>query len=211
MDMHGTTTVPKSVFDSIQNKATDLIFDMGNGYVWRVNGKSVVSGRAADIDLTVTKGDNIIPSDLVSNIAGEQDCMQIRLAHNGEFGFTAVLFMNVDKKNAGLEAKLYYYNKETNALEFIGTGIVDENGIVGLTFTHASDYVIVMESKKYNSLAKAPKTGEDDLTIGEIPTVVQRVNEHNWTPLWIVFIIAAGLIAAIGIYYVRKDIKGDMQ
>lgn len=118
--------------------------------------------------------------------------------------------MNVDKKNAGLEAKLYYHNKETNVLEPISTGMIDENGIVGLTFTHASDYVIVIESKKYNSQAKAPKTGEDNLTIGEVPMVAQQANKHNWMPLWIVFIVAAGLIAAIGFYYVRKDIKDDM-
>lgn len=207
VNMHGAATVPRNVFESIQNKETNLIFDMGNGFIWSVNGKSVVPGQTADIDLSVTKGDNFVPGDLVSNIAGGQDCMQIRLAHDGEFGFTAVLSMNVDKKNAGMVAKLYYHNKETNALELISTGEIDENGMVGLTFTHASDYVIVVENKKVNAQAKAPKTGEDDLTIGEVPMVAQQANGHNWTPLWIVFFVAAGLIAVIGIYYARKDMK----
>ena len=41
------------------------------------------------------------------------------LAYDGEFGFTATLTVNMESKNAGLYANLFYYNEQTGELEFI--------------------------------------------------------------------------------------------
>ncbi len=80
-------------------------------------------------------------------MAGEKYSIQLSLAHEGEFGFTAVLFLNLGKENAGLTANLYYYNESSGELEFICADKVDEDGTVSLTFTHASDYVIVVDGE----------------------------------------------------------------
>jgi hypothetical protein len=40
------------------------------------------------------------------------------LAYDGEFGFTATLTINMESKNTGLYANMFYYNEQTGKLEF---------------------------------------------------------------------------------------------
>ena len=72
--------------------------------------------------------------------------MNLTLAYDGEFGFTATLTVNMESKNAGLYANLFYYNEQTGELEFISAGQIDPDGNAELVFTHASDYTIVVDT-----------------------------------------------------------------
>lgn len=56
-----------------------------------------------------------------------------------------MLQINVDSANAGLYANLFYYNEGARRLEFVTDDQIDGNGTAELTFTHASDYVIVID------------------------------------------------------------------
>ena len=78
--------------------------DMGNGIIWSVNGKSITTDKADDIDFSVKTGTNAIPVDIVNNITGERYSILLSLSHEGEFGFTAILSINLGKDNAGLTA-----------------------------------------------------------------------------------------------------------
>ncbi len=60
-----------------------------------------------------------VPVNIVNNVTGESYSIQISLAHEGEFGFTAVLSIGLGKENAGYTASLYYYNESTGELAFI--------------------------------------------------------------------------------------------
>ena len=40
------------------------------------------------------------------------------LAYDGEFGFTATLTINMESKNTGLYANMFYYNEQTGKLKF---------------------------------------------------------------------------------------------
>jgi len=44
------------------------------------------------------------------------DKFQFSLAYDGEFGFTATLTVNMESKNAGLYANLFYYNEQTKSI-----------------------------------------------------------------------------------------------
>ncbi len=145
VDMNGSTVVPGDIFDSIKGKDITITFDMGNGILWSVDGKSITTDKAGDIDFSVKTGVKTVPVDIINNVTGESYSIQIRLAYEGEFGFTAVLSIDLGRENAGLTASLYYYDESAGELEFICQDLITEDGTASLAFTHASDYVIAIE------------------------------------------------------------------
>ena len=116
--MNGTTVVPKDILDSIKGKDVTLVLDMENGISWKINGKEITDA-AGDIDFDVTVGADAgksIPVDVINNVTGERYSMNLTLAYDGEFGFTATLTVNMESKNAGLYANLFYYNEQTDLI-----------------------------------------------------------------------------------------------
>lgn len=170
VNMNGISVVPGNIFDSIKGRDVTITFDMGNGIVWSVNGKSITTEQAGDINFSVRIGTNAIPADMIRNAAGKGHSIPLSLSHEGEFGFTAVLSINLGQENAGRSAMLYYYNPNTGTLEWICKERAEEDGTARLTFTHASDYLIVAdnragsgnESITSGTQAMAPKSGDRD-------------------------------------------------
>lgn len=147
VEMNGTTTVPGDIFDTIKGRDVTVVFHMGDGITWTVNGRDVTAA-GKDIDFGVVFGEEAgktIPVEIINNVTGERYSVNLTLAYDGEFGFRATLTVNMDKKNAGLFANLFYYNEQSGELEFICAGEIDSQGEVGLTFTHASDYTIIVD------------------------------------------------------------------
>ena len=212
VDMNGTTVVPGDIFDSIKGRDITVTFDMGGGILWSVNGKEVITDKAGDIDFSVKTETNAIPVDIVNNVTGERYSIQISLAHEGEFGFTAVLSIGLGKENAGYTASLYYYNESTGELEFICSDEVAEDGTVSLAFTHASDYVIAIDGEQEEESGNAtepeqPDTPDKDSTgqAEESPQTGQA-----WRPWWIIVVGALVVIMGIGVFFVVKKGKdGD--
>ena len=151
VDMNGTAMVPGDIFDRLKGRDITITFDMGSGILWSVDGKSILTEKADDIDFSVKTGANTIPVDIVNNITGERYSVQLSLAYDGEFGFTAVLSLNLGKENKGLAARLYYYNTGNGKLELQGVDKVAEDGTISFPFTHASEYVIVLGEKEDGS------------------------------------------------------------
>lgn len=147
VEMNGTTTVPGDIFDTIKGRDVTVVFHMGDGITWTVNGQDVTAA-GKNIDFGVVFGGEAgktIPVEIINNVTGERYSVNLTLAYDGEFGFRATLTVNMDKKNAGFFANLFYYNEQSGELEFICAGEIDSQGEVGLTFTHASDYTIIVD------------------------------------------------------------------
>jgi hypothetical protein len=144
VDMNGTTAVPKSILSDIKGKDITLVLDMGDGISWSVNGKNVTNPK--NVDLGISKGANTIPVDVINSITGESYTIELSLTYDGEFGFTAVLSIDLGSSNDGLYANLYYYNPKTNAAEIMGSSVI-KDGKASLEFTHASDWAIVISDK----------------------------------------------------------------
>ena len=147
VEMNGTTMVPGDIFDTIKGRDVTAVFHMGDGITWTVNGQDVTAA-GKNIDLGVVFGGEAgktIPVEIINNVTGERYSVNLTLAYDGEFGFRATLTVNMDKKNAGFFANLFYYNEQSGELEFICAGEIDSQGEVGLTFTHASDYTIIVD------------------------------------------------------------------
>ena len=202
--MNGTTVVPKDVIDSIKGKDTTLVLDMGNGLSWKINGKDITDA-AGDIDFDVTVGADAgksIPVDVINNVTGERSSMNLTLAYDGEFGFTATLTVNMESKNAGLYANLFYYNEQTGELEFISAGQIDPDGNVELVFTHASDYTIVVDTKIMSGNAQADNKADETIPASKTD---DSTSKYTWNNTIIIIIGICIMLIVIGaIFYVRK-------
>ena len=202
--MNGTTVVPKDVIDSIKGKDTTLVLDMGNGLSWKVYGKDI-TGAAGDIDFGVTVGADAgksIPMDVINNVTGERYSINLTLAYDGELGFKATLTVNMESKNAGLYANLFYYNEQTGELEFICAGQIDSDGNVELVFTHASDYTIVVDTRIMSDNGQADNKADETIPA---PKTDDSTSKYAWNNTIIIIIgICIILIVFGAVFYVRK-------
>lgn len=202
--MNGTTVVPKDVIDSIKGKDTTLVLDMGNGLSWKIFGKDI-TGAAGDIDFSVTVGADAgksIPVDVINNVTGERYSINLTLAYDGELGFKATLTVNMESKNAGLYANLFYYNEQTGELEFICAGQIDSDGNVELVFTHASDYTIVVDTRVMSDNGQADNKADETIPA---PKTDYITSKYAWNNTIIIIIgICIILIVFGAVFYVRK-------
>ena len=202
--MNGTTVVPKDVIDSIKGKDTTLVLDMGNGLSWKIYGKDITDA-AGDIDFDVTVGADAgksIPVDVINNVTGERSSLNLTLAYDGEFGFTATLTVNMESKNAGLYANLFYYNEQTGELEFISAGQIDPDGNVELVFTHASDYTIVVDTRIMSDNGQADNKADETIPASKTD---DSTSKYTWNNTIIIIIGICIMLIVIGaIFYVRK-------
>ena len=202
--MNGTTVVPKDVIDSIKGKDAALVLDMGNGLSWKIYGKDITDA-AGDIDFGVTVGADAgksIPVDVINNVTGERSSVNLTLAYDGEFGFTATLTVNMESKNAGLYANLFYYNEQTGELEFISAGQIDPDGNVELVFTHASDYTIVVDTKIMSDNGQADNKADETIPA---PKTGYSTSKYAWNNTIIIIIGICIMLIVIGaVFYVRK-------
>lgn len=202
--MNGTTTVPGNVFDIIKGKDINIVLDMGNGVTWSVNGKDITADKVKDIDFGVKAGseaNNTIPVDVLNRVTGERYSVNLSLSYTGEFGLKAVLTMNVKAENAGLYANLYYYNGQTGALEFICSDKITADGTARLTFTHASEYTVVVDKKsgeENSPTRQAPATGED--------WTEEVIDPKSQRQIWL---LGAGALIVIGmcVFFIEKSRK----
>ncbi len=229
VEMNGASVVPGDVLDSVKGQDVTISFDMGGGIVWTVNGRDVTADHANDVDFSVQTGTSHIPQDMVDQVAGNRPTMQLSLAHNGDFGCSAVLTINVGTAYAGLDANLYYYNESAGGLEYVTGHQINEDGITNLTFTHASDYVIVVNKNatgesnsgapsggsgesapagadaSRGTEALSPKTGEFDSVANESGAGELQTEESSLSLIWMLLIGAAGLAAAGALVHRRVN------
>lgn len=224
VDMNGTTLVPGGIFDSIRGKDVNIVFDMGGGILWTVKGMEITAQNIRDIDFGVTMGGKAgktIPIEVINKVTGERYFMNLTLAYEGEFGFTATLTINMDAANAGLYANLFYYHPEKDKLEFICAGRIAEDGNTELTFTHASDYTIVIDTQPMDRLEESISGGEQ---IGEkasdketeqqmeTPEEVSELSDKDTGNNWLaVCIIGILIVAGVGVLWVfQKKRKNNL-
>ena len=160
VDMNGATVVPGDILEDVRDKDITISFKLDNGLIWTIDGGTITDGDIGNIDFgtTIESEDNPlnnIPVDVINNITGESSTIEVNLAYSGDFGFTAVLTTNLSSANAGYYANLFYYNPTTKKLEYICADVIASDGTAKLTFTHASDYVIVIDDVDLGNVKEA--------------------------------------------------------
>ena len=145
--MNGSTKVPSDVLNSFKGRNVTLVLDMGNSIKWNINGACISQDVTGDLDFAITTNTKAIPTELVDMVSATDYKMQIHLEHSGDFQVAPILTLNLGANNAGLYANLFYYNESANALEYMTADQISEDGTASLTFTHASDYVIIVDKE----------------------------------------------------------------
>ena len=153
------------VFQKLEDegeKEVTLVVELANGFSWTIDSITVDTSKLdaaiTAIDLWVEIVEEVIPEKAIEDVVEKGETpIEISLKHNGEFGFTAKLDVPLGDEFAGKKATLYYFNAAKNALEEQEDVIIGKDGYAKFTFTHASDYVVVISAE----VAEAPKTGDD--------------------------------------------------
>ena len=160
-----TTKIPASVFESIKGKDMNVTFKVSDQASWIINGKDITGNVTAPIDLGLVVGTSDIPKQKVTALADGNETIQLSLNYDGVFGFEGILRLFVGKDYSGKIANLYYYNETTGKFEYYQAVQVKEDGTVDFKFSHASDYVIVLNetdmSQTTGSVIASPKTSDN--------------------------------------------------
>ena len=163
VDMNGATVVPGDIIEEARDKGITISFVLDNGLTWTIDGSTVTDGDISNINFDTTVEDennplNNIPVDVINGVTGEKATIEVNLTYSGNFGFTAGLKANLGSDNAGYYANLYYYNPTTGKLEYVCADMIAANGDSELTFTHASDYLIVIDDEDLGKVKEDTNT-----------------------------------------------------
>lgn len=184
IDMNGETEVPAEIFEDVAGKDVDLVFDMGDGLSWSVNGQDIPEGtNLTDLDLGVDLGTDGIPVDVINAITGEKDSVQITLAYDGEFGFTLTLTAPLGEDNAGYWANLYHYDEDIEAMNFEAAAEIGADGSVSLPLSHASQYAIVIDDHSHAAT--------------DVSEIFTDVPANHWAQAAIQYVYDNGLMTGI--------------
>ena len=143
-DLKGSTIAERSVFNAIAGRDITLIIKLNNKVYWSVNGKDIEKSKK--VDLGVTLNSKFASADELNELAGDRKTVKFSLAHSGDLGFTGLLNIPVSNTYNGQYANLYYYGK--NGFEFVVSSKISD-GCAEFVFSHASDYVIVIDQYAY--------------------------------------------------------------
>ncbi|NLL77707.1 MAG: hypothetical protein GX235_10760 [Clostridiales bacterium] len=170
IDMKENTVLYEEALTSIRGKDVDVVLSMGNSISWTINGSNIVADEANGIDMGITVNAGNIPSGLLAAAKGDNEnntIIELSLAHDGTFDFAPVLTINTAKDNAGRMANLFYYNPDTNELEFIDAVEVSETGDISFTFSHASDYAVIISDTSMAELTVIKEAAADGELSGD--------------------------------------------
>lgn len=195
IDMNGTDELPKKALTKIKGKDVDLILDMGKGIVWTVNGYSVTKPKKTDMG--VNKNSRKIPAEVINSIDGKKYAVQLSLDNKNNFGFTAVMAIDLDTKYNGLYANLFYYDTKAKELVFADCDLIEE-GKADIKFMLGSNYAVIISEEplgEYEDVSSAA---------GILQRMEQSVMETVAYPLCILVIIIGG-IAIIAVKKKNSD------
>ncbi len=191
------TEVPVEILEAVKGKDVEIVLDMG-GYSWTINGKDVTASDLKAINLEVTLDTEAIAPTVVDALAGGEPTRQISLTHNGEFGFTAFLTINVGSEYEGEFGNLYYHESEGN-LVFMNAGLIDAEGNVSLEFSHASDYVVVIghDRTEEETLASNADANISDDAVDNAGTVEDANSGSSFPIVPIILVVVVIAVAAV--------------
>lgn len=165
VNLKKTTKIPANVFENIKGKDVTVTFKVSDQASWIINGKDITGNVTAPIDLGLVVGTSDIPKQKVTALADGNETIQLSLNYDGVFGFEGILRLSVGKDYSGKIANLYYYNETTGKFEYYQAAQVKEDGTVDFKFSHASDYVIVLNetdmSQTTGSVIASSKTSDN--------------------------------------------------
>ena len=154
MNMENTSKIYGDTLKMIREKGVDVVLTMNPDVTWTIDGTSIDTNEVQDVDLNVTLGNSEIPREMIEVLTEQEDYIELSLAHDGNFGFTATLTLSLEQGRPGEYANLYYYNKQENCFEFQCASEINVANKASFKFEHASDYVIIISKEAKSNLVE---------------------------------------------------------
>lgn len=190
---NGDNTIPKDIIEKIGVSGETTIIEYPDGTEWEIDPDSVDIDRVPDdgVDLSVITKTEF--ATVINKVTGAQFKMQISIKHNGEFGFTATLIVDLSEGMKNAPAGDYFANlfhvKSDSDMEWKAYGKLDKNNIARLEFTHASDWAIIIDRDKLDGKTlkevaltiPAPVKG-GNAAIAPVVTGNAAVENFEWSP-----------------------------
>lgn len=193
-------SISGDILKEIKGKDVDVIIETANGIQWSFNGKDISDKwDAKDINFNINTEKSEIPSDLLNKFTAGKQLKRLSLDYDGAFGFNMKLTVHIGYLNANQYANIYYYNPETKAFEFKESSKINGAGNADFNFTHASDYVILVNDKAITDTEK-------DTAVA----VTDNTNPKTGERLPIIPISVVAIISVATITFVRKKHKTEI-
>lgn len=206
------TVVPAEILVAAGGRNVNVILNMGT-YTWTINGEDIWVDEIVDINLEVKLNSNAIPTEKVTELAKDKTTHQMSLTYNGGFGLNAILTVNVGDKYKGQNASLYYYNDE-GEFELQSKSAIAQNGYVNFDFSHASDYVIVIEEDETNKNETPKNESDKNETTENDVNKEQTTQNGNESPktgdvnnMCVWFVLFAGVGLAVNGTILKRKVK----
>ncbi len=200
--MKHSTMLDKEKLAILTESQRNLELVMNDNVVWNVDLSAVKDVQKLSVDMGVTLNNAEIPKEVLAKLPSEYPCILMSLAHNGEFGFDAVLTVPLNKVNKGKFANLFYYNPGTEDMEFITDSIIAEDGTAVFDMEHASDYAIILAERSLN-----PNPVEEVMDV-EVETENTNVETKNSNVALIMILVVIGIAVLVaGVFAGMKFFK----
>ena len=165
IELVDTTTLSADNLEGLIGNSNSATVVVGEGITWDID-LTGVDISTINVDMKVTVGEADIPEQVVASLKSD-DVVLMTLAHDGAFGFDAVLNVNIGTEHNGKYANLYYYNPDTDKLELVDSVLVTSEGIAAFNMKHASEYVISFSDKQ-----QIAKTGSNVMLIAILIIII---------------------------------------
>ncbi len=206
IDMNGSTEVPVAMLHDFAERDVTVYFRMDEKSTWVLNGLSYTELPKDDVDFRVRLDTKNIPAQKVNELADVYPHLNFTLSHDGDFGFTALLRLNVGETNHGLYANLYYYNEDKKELEYVNSSPVDNNGYGVFEFTHASDYTVIIRGDAVTG-SKSVLSSEASEEAEEKFISAETMTKSGSSKIWLIVISVLSILLCIAILFAPDEKK----
>lgn len=200
--MRHSTMLDRDKLAIVTDSNRNLELVMADNVVWKLDLTGVENVHDINVDMAVTMNQAEIPESVLATLPQDAPVILMSLSHEGPFEFEAVLEVPVNKLNVGKYANLFYYNPNTEEMEFIADAVVTEDGTAEFLMEHASDYAIVITE---NSMNPNPEVVED--VPGEPEKTEVTSSKVLTTGLKVVLIVVIAAVAIVAIVFGVRFLK----
>lgn len=214
MDMRKMGMLYEQTLRQICEQEMEVILEVSDKASWTIDGSAIDMEEFTDVDLNVTLGKSHIPAEKLEILVQGEQYIEMSLAHDGEFGFTAQLALDLGNEQAGKYANLFYYNEEGESFEFVCTSEISSAGVATFEFRHASDYVIIMSDGTKENLLSEKAEEFEEVRVREAEAMAQAreelpAKEPGKAAGFIALILLASAALGIGVYLIVKRRDDD--
>ncbi len=207
-EMTDNSILYTQTLEQIREQGRKVTLEMGNGVTWSMDGSAMGEAPLNDIDFQVTIGKSHIPKRKRDALTEGERYVELSLAHDGDFGFTAVLTLFLEDAQPGQYANLFYYEEESGDFQFMCASLVGSTGEVSFEFVHASDYILIISDETKEDLLdlRAAQMEEADRVMEELRDAATEkpAEEPKKAAGFLVLILLGSVAVVIAIYLIFK-------